>query len=151
VSAGSKRTAIIVLAAALVVSLCLNMFVAGAWFAGRYVDRSLAAAANAAMSAYPPSLRRAVRQKLVAERQELRAAVTDLREARLRMFAAMRADPLDRGALDRSMAEVRVKTTNLQALLQTAFAEVLEQAPLSERQKIESPRLGANLFLKRQN
>lgn len=150
-SAGSKRTAIIVLASALVVSLCLNMFVVGAWFAGRYADRSLTAAANVAMSAYPPSLRRAIRQKLVADRRELRAAVTGLREARLRMFTAMRADTLDREALDQAMAEVRVKTTTLQALLQRAFAEVLEEAPLAERQKIEPPRLGMNLFLKRQN
>jgi hypothetical protein len=70
-------------------------------------------------------------------------------EARLRMFAAMRADPLDREALDRSMAEVRVKTTALQALLQSALADILAATPASERQKIEPPRRGLGQFLKR--
>jgi len=54
----------------------------------------------------------------------------------------MRADPLDKEALQRAMADVRVKTTELQVLLQSALAESIEQAPLAERQKIEPPGLG---------
>jgi len=62
--------------------------------------------------------------------------------SRQRMFAVMRAEPLDKDALQRAMADVRVKTTELQALLQSALAASVEQAPASERQKIQSPGLG---------
>ena len=46
------------------------------------------------------------------------------------MFAEMRADPLDRDALARAMADVRTKTTALQAFFQSALAASLEETPL---------------------
>ena len=58
----------------------------------------------------------------------------------------MRADPIDQEALAGAMAEVRAKTTALQALLQSVVAASLETVPPSERQKIEAPRLGLGLF-----
>ena len=135
---GSRRTTIIVLSVCLLVSFCLNLFAAGALVATRWLRHPLAAV----MLSYPPSLRQDVRQRLVAERDKVRAALVELRDARQRMFAVMRADPLDKEALQRAMADVRVKTTELQALLQAALAASVEQAPLSERQKIEPPGIG---------
>jgi uncharacterized membrane protein len=138
VTVGSRRTTIIVLSICLLVSLCFNLFAAGALVATRWLYRPLAAA----MLAYPPSLCQDVRQRLAAERDKVRAAIVDLRDSRQRMFAVMRAEPLDKDALQRAMADVRVKTTELQALLQSALAASVEQAPASERQKIAPPGLG---------
>jgi hypothetical protein len=56
------------------------------------------------------------------------------------------ADPLDRDALARAMADVRVKTTALQAFFQSALAASLEETPAAERTKIEPPGLGLGLF-----
>jgi uncharacterized membrane protein len=142
----SRRTAIIVLTVCLVISICLNLFAAGAWVAARWLDRPFASAASTAMQPYPPSLRREIRQRIGAERGPLLAALAELRDARQTMFNLMRADPLDREALQRAMTDVRVKTTALQALLQTAVAESLAQTPPSERQKIEPPGLGFGLL-----
>jgi uncharacterized membrane protein len=138
VTTGLRRTTIIVLSICLLVSVCLNLFAAGALVATRWLRHPLAAV----MLTYPPSMRQDVRQRLAAERDKVRASLLELRDARQRMFAVMRADPLDKEALQRAMADVRVKTTALQALLQSALADSLEQAPLSERQKIKPPRLG---------
>jgi len=137
VTTGSRRTTIIVLSICLLVSLCFNLFAAGAFVATRWLYRPLAAA----VLAYPPSLRQDVRQRLAAERDKVRTAIVDLHDSRQRMFAAMRAEPLDKDGLQRAMADVRVKTTELQALLQSALAASVEQAPASERQKIAPPGL----------
>jgi uncharacterized membrane protein len=142
VNGSSRRTVIIVLA----VCLALSLSAAGALFAARWFDRPLAAAFAAAMQAYPPHLRREIRHKLFEDRDALRTAVEDLRDARDRMFVLMRADPIDHKALDGAMEEVRAKTTALQALLQSVLAASLETVPPSERQKIEAPRLGLGLF-----
>ncbi len=135
---GLGRTIIIVLSICLLVSVCLNLFAAGAWVATRWFYHPLAAI----MQTYPPSLRHDVRARLAAEREKVRVAIVDLHDARERMFTVMRADPLDKDALQRAMADVRVKTGALQALLQSALADSIEQAPLSERQKIRPLGLG---------
>jgi uncharacterized membrane protein len=146
VSGGSRRTAIIVLAVALVVSLCLNLFVAGAWFAGRVLGGPVASAIAAVMQSYPLSLRQEIRRQVFEQRDAILTAVADLRDARARMFALMRGDPLDTEALQRAMAEVRDKTTTVQALLQSALAASLAETPAAEREKIVSPSFGFSLF-----
>ncbi|HZP09309.1 periplasmic heavy metal sensor [Methyloceanibacter sp.] len=137
-STGSRRATIIVLSVLLLISVCLNLFVAGAWVATRWHSRPLAKV----MLSYPPSLRQDMRERLLAEGPRLKAAIFELREARQRMFAVMRADPLDKEALERAMADVRAKTTELQAMVQAILAESLENAPASERQKIRPPGFG---------
>lgn len=61
------------------------------------------------------------------------------------MVQVMRAEPLDREALKRAMANVRTKTTAVQTLLQSGVASSLEKVPASERQKILIPGLGLGL------
>jgi uncharacterized membrane protein len=140
----TARRVIVILAVCLVVSVSLNLFAAGAFVALRSLERSFGL--GALMQTYPPSVRREVREKVLADRLTLRAVIADLRDARQRMFAAMRADPLDREALARAMADVRAKTTALQAFFQSALAASLEETPAAERKKIEPPGLGLGLF-----
>lgn len=127
-----------VLAGALLVSLCLNLFAAGAWFsANRLADRRVDASVGSLMRGYPPELRRDVMRRLAADRHAFHAAIAELRAARQRMRAAMRAEPLDPDALTRSMDEVRTATTALQARLHAALAASLAQAPVEGRRRIE--------------
>jgi uncharacterized membrane protein len=140
----SARRVIVILAVCLLVSVSLNLFAAGAFVALRSLERSFGL--GALMQTYPASVRREVRQKLVADRATMRAVIADLRDARQRMFEAMRADPLDRDALARAMADVRAKTTALQAYFQSALAASLEDTPAAERKKIEPPGLGLGPF-----
>ena len=107
----SARRTIVILAVCLLVSVSLNLFAAGAFVALRSLDRSFGL--GALMQTYPPSVRREVRQRVLADRAAMRAVIADLREARQRMFDEMRAEPLDPDALTRAMADVRAKTTAL--------------------------------------
>ncbi|MGK9167054.1 periplasmic heavy metal sensor [Inquilinus limosus] len=141
-----RRKTTLILAIALAASLCLNLFAGGAWLAGRWLDRRVEAATASVMRPYPPELRRDVLRRLLQDRAELRAAVEGLREARQRMFALMRADPLDRAALDAAMAEVRARTGALQTLLQSTLAAALTETPAEERRKIQSPVPGLGFF-----
>lgn len=145
----SRRTTIIVLAVLLLISVCLNLFAAGGFVALRVADRPFVSTAGMAMAALPPALRQELRRELRERRAELRKAAVDLREARANMVEVMRADPLDREALERAMTAVRAKTAVLQALLQSAVAASLERVPAAERRKIELPGLGFGAFDRR--
>lgn len=142
----SRRRTTLILAIALAASLCLNLFLGGAWLAGRWFERRAEANAASVMRAYPPELRRDVLRRLLRDRSELRSAVGGLREARQRMVVVMRADPLDRAALDAAMAEVRSRTGALQALLQSALADTLAETPAEERARIQPPANGFGLL-----
>jgi uncharacterized membrane protein len=130
----------------LTASLCLNLFLGGAWLAGRWFERRVETTAASVMRAYPPEVRRDALRRLLQDRAGLRAAVGGLREARGRMVAVMRADTLDRAALDAAMAEVRSRTGALQALLQSALADTLAETPAGERAKILVPTVGLGLL-----
>ena len=145
-STAPRRRTTLILAIALAASLCVNLFLGGAWLAGRWFERRVEATAASVLRAYPPELRRDVVLRLLQDRAELRAAVGGLREARQRMVAVMRADPLDRAALDAAMAEVRARTGALQALLQSALAASLAETPAGERAKILPPTVGLGLL-----
>lgn len=142
-----RRRIVPIIAIVLAASLCLNLFLGGAWLAGQWwFERRVETVAASAMRAYPPELRRDVLQRLLQDRAELRSAVGGWREARQRMFALMRADPLDRGTLDAAMAEVRARTGALQALLQSALADALAEAPAADRARIQPPTGSFGLF-----
>ncbi|WP_343718446.1 periplasmic heavy metal sensor [Inquilinus sp.] len=141
-----RRRTTLILAIALTASLCFNLFLGGAWLAGRWFEQRVETVAASAMRAYPPELRRDVLRRLLQDRADLRSAVGGLREARQRMFAVMRADPLDRGALDAAMAEVRARTGDVQALLQSALAASLAEMPAGDRAKIQPPAGGLGLL-----
>jgi uncharacterized membrane protein len=146
VTAAPRRRTALILAVALTASLCLNLFLGGAWLAGRWFERRVETTAASVMRAYPPEVRRDVLRRLLQDRTGLRAAVGGLREARQRMFAVMQADPLDRGALEGAMTEVRTRTGTLQALLQSALAASLAETPAADRAKIQPPAVGFGLL-----
>lgn len=137
----SRRSTIIVLSICLIISLCLNFFAGGAWLAGRWLDHRITASVGSLLNTYPPSIRRDFARRLVANRQELRSSVRAVRDARKHMIEIGRADPLDRQALERAMADVRQKTAGLQQLIQNALAASMAEAPAAERARIKIPRL----------
>ena len=142
----TTRTTIIVLSICLLVSFSLNLFAAGAWVAGRWIDSRIERSISRVMQPYPPALRREIVRNLREDRAALLASAREFRGARQRLFATMRAEPLDRDAVAAAMTEVRAKTDALQALLQTSVLRSLETVPAAEREQIQSPGLGLGLF-----
>ncbi len=140
-----RRSTIAILGVLLAISVGLNLFVLGTIVGGRWMNRPVAAAVEAVMRAYPPAVRDKVRQKLFDDRDVVRTAFADLGESRRKMFALMRAEPLDVEALQKAMAEVREKTTLVQTMLQSALLLSLKEVPVAEREKIVPPRLGLGI------
>ena len=138
----------IFLAVVLVVSLAANFLVLG-FAAARFggvgpfgfggdggaIERIVALGARA----FPRELRREIGGQIGRHRAELRAALDEVRDARLRMFQTMAAEPFDRAALDAAFAEVRAATDRLQLLGQDLVGDVVEKAPPEERAQIRPP------------
>lgn len=142
----TRRTTIIALSVGLLISFSLNLFAAGAWVAGRWIDLRIERSLTRVMQPYPPTLRREIVRNLREDRGEVLASAREFRGARQRLFAVMRAEPLDRDALAAAMTEVRAKTDALQTLLQASVARSLETVPAAERERIEPPGLGLGLL-----
>jgi len=133
-----RHWGIVMVVAALAISLLVNVFalsfIAGRWSAGgSRVD------AAAFALPYPEPIRAATREVLRENRVEVIAALARLRRARLAMFEEARRPDIDRGALDKAMAEVRAATTALQEVAQAALAKALLAASAQERARISGP------------
>ena len=127
------------------VSLAANLLIAG-FTVSRFsrfhpggageIDRIVALG----IRAFPPEIQGDIRNQVRAHRGEFRAGLDAVRTARQRMFAAMRADPFSRGALDAAFADVRSTTNEVQTIGQTIVADAIANAPPDVRARIRPPR-----------
>ena len=143
------------LAAALLASLALNIFLGGI-FAGRLFGPApngpvAAGAANnderpirRFITAFTAGLDAADRRAFVAtfssHEAEMRAAVRAVRAARKEALARMHATPFDRHALDDALSALRQKQEALQQALQTAVADAVERLPDDARKLVGTPK-----------
>ncbi len=129
----------------LFVSLAANLIIAGfvvARVAGPRpggigeIDRIVALG----IRAFPPEIQGDIRDQVRAHRNEFRAGLDAVQVARQQMFAAMRADPFDRAALDQAFATVRSTTNTVQAVGQSIVADAIAHAPADVRARIRPQR-----------
>lgn len=136
------------LALALFASLAANLFMAGIYagrmFTGHGARHAMPAVAEADQPALPPFLgrvldsvpaeHRGVVEAVFAERRPaLQSASRTVREARQRVGAVLSAEKLDRPALEAAFAELRFRTTEMQAVLHGALATAAERLPPEAR------------------
>lgn len=126
----------------LVVSLALNLFVAG--FAvskfrkfGHGPVPGIERMFSAFVGGFPREIRRDVHDELEDVRPQFQEVVASLRNARTRMFELMREDPLDKDALAQAMTEVRDRTSNIQQIGHDAARRAIENASPEARAKID--------------
>lgn len=135
----------VVIALALLLSLATNLlvvgFVGGRFFGphfgpppgpGGEIERIVAIGARA----FPPKIRDNIGKLAEGERDDMHARFDAVQEARQRMYAAMRADPFDRAAVEAAFADLTAKTDALQAAGQEIVLKALEQATPAERARI---------------
>jgi uncharacterized membrane protein len=137
---------------ALVVSLLLNLFLAGAvvggaaWIKARQ-PMIAAGSLRIAGAELPAEQRRAFRAALRETRRSLKTTRQDEKAARTQAAALLRAPVLDQKALDAALARVRADDLTVRAALEQraiAFAATLsptDRARLAER--MEHPNAGA--------
>ena len=127
-----------------VLSLAANLMIAGfavSRFAGPgpgggEIDRIV----SLGIHAFPREIQGDITNQVRARRGEFRAGLDAVQGARQRMFAAMRANPFDRPALDAAFADVRSTTNDVQAIGQTIVADAIAHAPPDIRARIRPPR-----------
>ena len=142
------------LAALLLASLALNIFVGGV-YAGRLFNppqERVAAPRGPSeerpirrfLTAFTAGLDKADRRTFVAafagHEPAMRAAVRAVREARREALARMHATPFDRHALDEALATLRQKQDALQTALQTGIADAVERLPDDARKLVGTPK-----------
>lgn len=90
--------------------------------------------------AFPPPIQDRIEKGSRDHREELRARLGAVQEARLKMFEAMRADPFDQPALDQAFADFRARTSELQQAGQTIVGGAVAGEPYEVRVEIKPPR-----------
>ena len=128
---GRTGTAVLV---ALVVSVCLNVFVAGL-IAGRATgvgptpDRPSGGGLERFMATVPAEARPVIRQALRENRGGLQGMVAEVRDARQDAAAIVAREPFDGAAFEAAMAAVRARSEALQATVHGVIAEALADLP----------------------
>lgn len=137
---------------ALVVSLLMNLFLAGAvvggaaWIKARQ-PMIAAGSLRVAGAELPVEQRRAFREALRETRRSLKATTRDAKAARTQAAALLRAPVLDQNALNATLARVRADDLIVRTALEQraiAFAATIspaDRARLAER--MEHPNAGA--------
>lgn len=129
---------------ALFVSLALNLVVVsaaiGAFASGARLERPTnqalpgqQMAPRAFMQALPPEARRALRRQLTEKLMRMRDERTAAREARLELYAAMRAEPYDAERVRAAFAASRAADAAFAEVFHDATADALGELDADER------------------
>jgi uncharacterized membrane protein len=134
-------TAVVVLIV-LSLSLAANFLVAG-FVAARLANPARMDAVEQIVAlgvrVFPSEIRRAIVADALRQGGGLREALARFREARQRAFQAMRAEPFDPDALDAAFADVRARTSELQAAGQKLVGTAVASASPEARARIADP------------
>ena len=137
-----RRPLAIALFAALILSFAVNLVIAG-FIVSRFGPRpggEIERIVAIGIRAFPPEIQRAIADESQAKRDEMRARLDGVQEARRLMFEAMRADPFDPAALNVAYADLRTKTDDLVEAGQAIVADAVAKASPEVRSRIRPPR-----------
>ncbi len=142
------------LALALLLSLALNLFLGGL-IAGRYFGPHHRSFARMEASDRPgqdffrrligrvPAEHRGMFEDVLnAKRTDMDRASQALRESRLKVREAVRAEPFDKARLDTVFVEVRERNMALQKSVHEAMVEAVQKLPAETRRQISEWRPG---------
>ena len=121
----ASRSLLLLVSGLLSLSLLGNVY-AVSRFAGDRVGQ--AAFAELSTRRFEPEFGRLVRREIVSHAGELRSAVTELRQARERMFHLAAASPPDPEALEQATADVRAAFGRVQTIFHTSIVDAARHA-----------------------
>jgi uncharacterized membrane protein len=117
---GRKGTALLV---ALIVSVCVNLLLAGVMIGGRWHDR------GPWWKDIPEEARPVMKQAFDAHKAEFDTRRDAVRQARQKVADILKADPIDQTALDQALVELSQASQSIQQLGNTMMIEVAKQLP----------------------
>jgi uncharacterized membrane protein len=115
---GRKGTALLV---ALIVSVCVNLLLAGVMVGGRWHG------GGPWWMNVPEEARPIMKQAFEANKAEFDARRDAVRQARQKVADILKADPIDQAALDKALADLSQKSEAIRALGNTMMVEVAKQ------------------------
>jgi Spy/CpxP family protein refolding chaperone len=115
---GRKGTALL---AALIVSLCVNLLLAGVMIGGRWHHD------GPWWRQVPEEARPVMKQAFEAHKAEFDAHRDAVRRARQKVADILKADPIDQAALDQALAELSQQSQSIRELGNTMMVEVAKQ------------------------
>lgn len=115
---GRKGTALL---AALIVSLCVNLLLAGVMIGGRWHHD------GPWWRQVPEEARPIMRQAFESHKAEFDARRDAVRQARQKVADLLKADPIDQAALDQALAELSQESQSIMQLGSTMMVEVAKQ------------------------
>ena len=121
----ASRSLLLLVSGLLGLSLLGNVY-AVSRFAGDRVGQ--AAFAELSTRRFEPDFGRLVRREIVGHAGELRSAVTELRQARERMFHLAAASPPDAEALEQATADVRAAFGRVQTIFHASIVDAARHA-----------------------
>ena len=115
---GRKGTALLV---ALIVSVCVNLLLAGVMVGGRWHH------GGPWWREIPEEARPIMKQTFESHKAEFDARRGAVRQARQKVADILKADPIDQAALDQALAELSQQSQSIQQLGNTMMVEVAKQ------------------------
>ncbi len=115
---GRKGTALLV---ALIVSVCLNLLLAGVMVGGRWHGP------GPWWRDVPEEARPIMKQAFEANKAEFDARRDAVRQAREKVADILKADPIDQAALDQALADLSQKSQAIRELGNTMMVDVAKQ------------------------
>lgn len=115
---GRKGTALL---AALIVSVCVNLLLAGVMIGGRWHHD------GPWWRQVPEEARPIMRQAFESHKAEFHARRDAVRQARQKVADLLKADPIDQAALDQALAELSQESQSIMQLGNTMMVEVAKQ------------------------
>jgi Spy/CpxP family protein refolding chaperone len=115
---GRKGTALL---AALIVSVCANLLLAGVMVGGRWHHP------QPWWRDVPEEVRPILKQAFDSHKAEFDARRDAVRQARQKVAELLKADPIDQAALDQALADLSQKSQSIQVLGNMMMVEVAKQ------------------------
>ena len=121
-----------------VVSLCLNLFLAGLFgghwlYSPRFGGPGGPRGPEAMLMGVPEDLRPLIKQKFDEAKPQFEAARQQMRDARKKVVAAAGADPFDPAAFDQAFDQLQKATDGIQTIAHHTILEILPQIPAKQR------------------
>lgn len=125
---------------ALALSVAVNLAGAGYLFASDDRDRpqrrTVEDTIDFISKRYPDAVGDAVKAQLESRREQLGAALAEMKTARRAAREAIGADPVDRSVIESAFAASREKSSNFQKVIHDAIADAAPSVALDDRQKV---------------
>lgn len=126
----------VLLAVSVAANLFLGSIIAGRWIGERSQSAQAAHALRELVAPLPVEKRAIVLKEVRAVMPQIRQSFEGLQAARAAMGAEFAKPTLDQPAIDRHFAEIRARTTAIQAQLQAAFGRAAASLTQAERSAV---------------